>query len=141
MEVIMLKAAAVFIVLPVLAFAELPVQSLQINLQRHVKTLSGIFPFRNYMNTASLDAAALYIKMEFQKIGTNAYFQNFTVNGHEYKNVILTIGPEANERIVIGAHYDVSGDQPGADDNASGVAGLIELARLIGSVTNTLKYR
>jgi len=32
---------------------------------------------------------------------------------------------------VVGAHYDVAGEQPGADDNASGVAGLLELARLL----------
>jgi Zn-dependent M28 family amino/carboxypeptidase len=44
--------------------------------------------------------------------------------------VIAHFGPETEERIVVGAHYDTAGPLPGADDNASGVAGLIELARL-----------
>jgi Zn-dependent M28 family amino/carboxypeptidase len=45
--------------------------------------------------------------------------------------VIAEFGPETNERIVVGAHYDTAGPLPGADDNASGVAGLIELAGLL----------
>ena len=47
------------------------------------------------------------------------------------KNIICSINTDKKERIVIGAHYDVCGDQDGADDNASGVAGLLELARLL----------
>ena len=43
----------------------------------------------------------------------------------------LFFGPENAPRIVVGAHYDVCGYQQGADDNASGVAGLLELARLL----------
>lgn len=65
--------------------------------------------------------------------------QNFQFNGEEYKNIICTINPEKKERIVIGAHYDVYGDQDGADDNASGVAGLLELARLLKNAN--LNYR
>jgi len=45
--------------------------------------------------------------------------------------VIASLGPDTPERIVVGAHYDASGDSPGADDDASGVAALLELARLL----------
>ncbi len=47
-------------------------------------------------------------------------------------NVIALFGPDTPERIVIGAHYDAAEELPGADDNASGVAGLIELGYLLG---------
>jgi Zn-dependent M28 family amino/carboxypeptidase len=48
-----------------------------------------------------------------------------------YRNVIGSFGPERGERIVIGAHYDSFSTYPAADDNASGVAALIELAGLL----------
>jgi Zn-dependent M28 family amino/carboxypeptidase len=54
------------------------------------------------------------------------------VDGKSYRNVIAQLGPDTAERIVVGAHYDTAGPLPGADDNASGVAGLIELAHLLG---------
>jgi Zn-dependent M28 family amino/carboxypeptidase len=57
------------------------------------------------------------------------------MEGKTYRNVVAVFGPETRELIVVGAHYDAAGDLPGADDNASGVAGLIELAHLVGRVT------
>lgn len=57
--------------------------------------------------------------------------QPFKVDGRTYKNVVALFKGSSAERIVVGAHYDVCGDQPGADDNASGVAGLLETARLL----------
>jgi Zn-dependent M28 family amino/carboxypeptidase len=53
--------------------------------------------------------------------------------GHSYRNVIASYGPAEGERIVVGAHYDAFGSFPGADDNASGVAALLELSRLLGA--------
>ncbi len=55
---------------------------------------------------------------------------SFNYGNTQYKNIICSINTDKKERIIIGAHYDVCGDQDGADDNASGVAGLLELARL-----------
>ncbi len=63
----------------------------------------------------------------------------YNINGNEYKNVIGSIGTTHSTRIIIGAHYDVFCETPGADDNASGVAGLLELARLLAK--EKLKYR
>ncbi|MEJ7661165.1 MAG: M28 family peptidase [Hymenobacter sp.] len=54
------------------------------------------------------------------------------MNGQTYRNVLGSFGPAAGPRLVVGAHYDVCGDQPGADDNGTGVAALLELARLLG---------
>ncbi|MBE7176332.1 MAG: M28 family peptidase, partial [Mucilaginibacter polytrichastri] len=54
------------------------------------------------------------------------------VNGVEYTNVIGVYNKGKAKRLIVGAHYDVCGDQPGADDNASAIAGLLESVRLIG---------
>jgi Zn-dependent M28 family amino/carboxypeptidase len=110
-------------------------------LRQDVQTLAAMVPPRNAKNVASLDKSAEYILEEFRKTGGRAEIQGFTLDGKEYKNVICSFGPEAGERIVVGAHYDVQGDQPGADDNASGVAGLLELGRLVQALKAELKYR
>jgi Peptidase family M28 len=95
---------------------------------------------RNYRNKAVLDTVAAYIQTEFLKETPSVLEQKFKAkNGVEYKNIIASFGPKDAERIIIGAHYDVCGDQEGADDNASGMAGLLELARLLKN--QPLKYR
>ena len=58
-----------------------------------------------------------------------------------YRNIIASFGPPEAARIIIGAHYDVCGDQPGADDNASAVAGLLETARLLHQHPAPLSHR
>jgi len=109
-------------------------------LLRHVQTLTAMVPPRNARNVASLDKSANYIVDEFRKTGGRIGMQTFTQDGKEYKNVICSFGPEAGERIIVGAHYDVQGEQPGADDNASGVAGLLELSRLVQSLKTKPKF-
>jgi Peptidase family M28 len=110
-------------------------------LRQDVQTLASMVPPRNGDNVASLDKSAEYILEEFKKTGGLAETQGFALDGKEYKNVLCSFGPEAGERIVVGAHYDVQGDQSGADDNASGVAGLLELSRLVQALKADLKYR
>jgi Zn-dependent M28 family amino/carboxypeptidase len=83
----------------------------------------------------NLDRVANYIREEFEQTSGRVSEQVFQVDGHTYRNVILQFGPESGARIVIGAHYDTHGEYPGADDNASGVAGLIELAHLLDQAT------
>src|SRR5205085_687602 len=53
--------------------------------------------------------------------------------------VIASFGPDTKEKLVVGAHYDSAGEQPAADDNASGVAGLIELAGLLNKAVLPLR--
>ncbi len=95
--------------------------------------------YRNHLNLDALNAAADYIYTEFSRVCDTVYFQKFRVNAKEYKNVIASIGAENAGRIIIGAHYDVAKDQEGADDNASGVVGVMELARLLSK--EKLDYR
>jgi len=98
---------------------------------KDVEFLTSLRPFRNYLNTASLNEASRYIYESFKQYSENVCFQEFTAYGNIYRNVLCSINENKEERIVIGAHYDVAGDTPGADDNASGVAGLIEILRLV----------
>ena len=92
-------------------------------------------------HVSRLDQCADYIFAEFKKLTEDVEFQKYPVNGKEYKNVICSFGPRDGERIIVGAHYDVCENQPGADDNASGIAGLLETARLLKQQSSTLKYR
>jgi Zn-dependent M28 family amino/carboxypeptidase len=106
-----------------------------------VKELTGINPPRNFENISSLNQSANYVLDQFKKLECKVDIQNYQVSDNEYKNIICSFGPKNEERIVVGAHYDVLGYQPGADDNASGIAGLLEIARLIHARKPKLKNR
>lgn len=105
-----------------------------------VKFLTELRPFRNYQNLDSLKKVANYIKKEMSMAGFKPSLQSWQVEGNEYHNVICSYQPEKKKRLVIGAHYDVCGDQPGADDNASAVSGLLETIRLLGSSIPDLEF-
>ncbi len=102
-------------------------------LRRHVQTLSVSLAPRDESHVENLDRVANYIQREFEKSNGRVSVQRYDLNGKNYRNVIVCFGPETAERIVVGAHYDAAGPFPGADDNASGVAGVIELAHLLGA--------
>ncbi len=107
----------------------------------HVAFLTGLSPARNHLNIESLDRAAAYIKQHFQRYGYTPVEQPYDVDGRTYKNVMAVYGPADGPRLIIGAHYDVFGEFPGADDNASAVAGLLEIARLLQVIRPKLDYR
>ncbi len=86
---------------------------------------------RNYKNITALNKVASYIHQEFDQYTDSTIYQEYEVGKNVYKNVIGSFGTKHENRIIIGAHYDVCGAQDGADDNASGVVGLLELARLL----------
>ena len=75
-----------------------------------------------------------YIAARFRESGGIVRVQEFVARRQTSRNVIAHFGPHDSNLppLVIGAHHDTFGDLPGADDNASGVAGLLELARLFG---------
>jgi Zn-dependent M28 family amino/carboxypeptidase len=101
-------------------------------LEAHVRALAENFTPRDYLHPANLDRAAAYVGAELERTGGAVSDQPFRVQGSTYRNVIAAYGPESGERVVVGAHYDAAGPYPAADDNASGVAGLMELGRLLG---------
>lgn len=95
------------------------------------EALTTRFAPRDFDHPANLDRAAAFISDELRARGLEPHDQPFVVQGRTYRNVVASVGPAGGERVVVGAHYDTAGDQPGADDDASGVAGLLELARLL----------
>jgi len=101
-------------------------------LERHVRELAVTLHPRSYDQHANLERAADYVLQAFIATGGETDVQKYEVDGVLYRNVIVRFGPSKGALLVIGAHYDADGDTPGADDNASGVAGLLELARLLG---------
>ena len=106
-------------------------------LEAHVRTLAEkMFP-RDAGHPQNLDRVAAYIRQSFEQAHGSVSEQPFEVNGITYRNVIARFGPDTKERIVVGAHYDTAGERPGSDDNASGIAGLLELAHLLGNTTLT----
>jgi Zn-dependent M28 family amino/carboxypeptidase len=101
-------------------------------LRRDVESLCAKGP-RNTFVPASLAAAADFIERELSAAGFRVERQTFAVeqDGTTADNLIVEIpgASRAKEIVVIGAHYDSVDDSPGADDNASGVAALLALAR------------
>ncbi len=108
------------------------VQVAPVELEQHVRMLSETFHPRNHRSYKNLDRCVSYISKVFQQAGARVTVQPFEVTGHVYHNVIARFGSSDEDLIIVGAHYDSYADTPGADDNASGVAGLLALAKLLG---------
>lgn len=111
-------------------------------LRQDVNVLTSTDKPRNYKNHEALKEVTKYIRETFESCTTNVETQTFKINkGQEYENVIASFGPRNADRFIIGAHYDVFGNSPGADDNASGVAAILEIARLLKKAKTPLKNR
>ncbi len=102
-------------------------------LRRDVEQLSGPLSPRDASSVANLDRAAAWIARELEDAGLEVELQPYEARGATYTNVIgFRRGLDAAEPVrVIGAHYDAYEAFPGADDNASGVAVLLEIARTL----------
>jgi Zn-dependent M28 family amino/carboxypeptidase len=105
-----------------------------------VRFLTELLPERNFLNPESLDAAASHIRQQMRLAGLAVEGQRWTADGTVFENVIGIYNPGKPRTLVVGAHYDVCEDQPGADDNASAVAGLLEIARLLHKHKPELDY-
>jgi Zn-dependent M28 family amino/carboxypeptidase len=101
-------------------------------LRAHVGMLSRALHPRDSQHPENLERCADFIGAQFSAAGLAMESQWFDVHGTPYRNVIGRFGAGKGSKVVVGAHYDAFGDTPGADDNASGVAALIELAYLLG---------
>ena len=109
-------------------------------LYKHVEFLTKLKPCRDMPK--SLDRAGEYIMNEFGELGMGSIKQMvpWAHGGYATFNVIGHYRPEKKKRLIVGAHYDTVSLTPGADDNASGVAGLLELARLVNEKQPDLPY-
>lgn len=86
---------------------------------------------RNYQHIDQLNQTAEFIYSYFRQYADTVFYQTYQISGITYGNVVARFGDTINERLIIGAHYDVCGNQEGADDNASGIIGLLEIARML----------
>lgn len=99
---------------------------------RHVEYLAGRLGPRSADQPTALAEAATYVEEQLRGLGWHTSRQPVGPQPGYY-NVIAeaAVLPPTNQVLVIGAHYDTVSRSPGADDNASGVAVLIEVARLV----------
>ncbi|HTQ73707.1 MAG TPA: M28 family peptidase [Burkholderiales bacterium] len=101
------------------------------NLRKHVVGVAS--EEHNVAHPAALERSARYIEATLKGLGYAVSRQEFETKGVKVRNLEVRKG--AGEKVVvIGAHYDSAQDAVGADDNGSGVAALIELARFLKTV-------
>ena len=100
-------------------------------LREHVKALAVDIGSRTPLNRDSLVRAADYIHSVFEAAGLSVRAQDYQYYGQRVTNVLATLPATtgAPAYYVVGAHYDTVPSTPGADDNASAVAVMLELAR------------
>ncbi len=105
------------------------------NLKKTVHTLAGDIGSRGYNQPIELGRTIDYITGELAGYGYDVRSQSYEYSGERYQNIYVekTGEKETGKIVVVGAHYDTVTGTPGADDNASAVAGLLELARLLAS--------
>ena len=102
---------------------------IQANLTNHLRFLSVTLGDRSICRPGNLKAAEDYVLQNFAAMGYAPRRQTFIYMKEEVGNIIA--GDEnPGGYYILGAHYDTVADTPGADDNASGVAVLLEVARL-----------
>ena len=105
--------------------------ALDTRLRRRVETLAAEIGERHVGRPKALHAAESFIAGELAALGYDVARQTYVAQGVASSNleVVIPGGSRASEIVLVGAHYDTVPGSPGADDNASGVAGVIEIAR------------
>lgn len=99
------------------------------HLQKHLKTLVGDrYP---YSKSSRLNSIESYIESEFRTCGLDVSSHSFTFQDESFRNLIGTLQGQEDSLFIIAAHHDAVENSPGADDNASGVAAMLECARLL----------
>jgi hypothetical protein len=108
-------------------------QELAQRLRVHVERLAGLIGERHLRRRSALEAAAAVIEREFAALGDAVERQTYDAGGGEVANLIVERRgvQQPGDIVILGAHYDTVEGTPGADDNASAVAVLIEVARLL----------
>ena len=104
---------------------------------RHVDMLAGVIGPRYPGNRGTMAATAGYIEAELKALGLSVTRETYDINGESIDNLIVNIAGthHPNDIVILGAHYDSTPTTPGADDNGSAVAVLIETARLLQGIT------
>lgn len=113
-------------------------------LREHVVALAETIGERNVWRPANLNAAARHIEGAFTDLGLTSVAQEYDCRGMSVRNLVVEIPGKdrAEEIVLVGAHYDSVMGSPGANDNGSGIAALLEIARHFrsGSPSRTLRF-
>ena len=112
-------------------------------LKNHIHVLAEDIGPRNIWRYEKLKEAAGYIENNFRESGYEVISQEYSVENKKVRNLEARITGETapEEIIVIGAHYDTVEETPGANDNGSGIAALLEMARLLHGSKPSLTIR
>ncbi|KRT66001.1 MAG: peptidase M28 [Candidatus Dadabacteria bacterium CSP1-2] len=114
------------------------------HIKKHVEVLASEIGERNLREYNNLEGAVDYIEKTFRELNYEVSFQDFVVEGKITKNIEVEILGKSrpNEIIILGAHYDSVIGCPGANDNATGVAAILEFARLLkgGNLQCTVRF-
>ena len=118
-------------------------ERLRANLEQHVRFLSHSIGVRSADNFPNVYRAATYIENRLQDLGYQVVSHEFSAYNRSYRNLEATLPgtTRPQEVVILGAHYDTAEDAPGADDNASGVAGVLELARAFAEARQSRTIR
>ncbi|MCG6535985.1 MAG: M28 family peptidase [Syntrophales bacterium LBB04] len=102
-------------------------------LHRHVKQLTVYIGSRSVHEYEKIEATKEYIVTCLKSFGYAPSLQTYTYSGKKYSNVIASRkgAKLPDESVIVGAHYDTVYGTPGADDNASAVATLLEIAQAL----------
>lgn len=119
------------------------VKALATRLETHVRMLAQRIGERNIYHPDALAQASTYIEQVWLEQGYRVLPQTYEVEGITCANLEVThAGTKHPERVLlIGAHYDSVFGSPGANDNGSGVAALLEIARLIKAMETDCSVR
>jgi hypothetical protein len=117
-------------------------------LKRHIEAIAS--REHNVTHYDELEKSARYIEAALESYGYTVDRQVFDADDFRFttrsvRNIEVVVEPRepgpATETLVVGAHYDSAIGAPGANDNGSGVAAVIELARLLGDLQGTTTRR
>jgi Zn-dependent M28 family amino/carboxypeptidase len=116
--------------------------ALREELRSLVQVLGGQIGERNLACYAQLSATAEFIERSLVSVGLRPRRDSYEIEGREFHNVEFEIRGTGAEIFLLGAHYDSVFGSPGANDNGSGVAALLALARrFAGKATaKTLRF-
>lgn len=116
--------------------------TLRDELMADVKTLAGDIGERNMPRYPQLNAAADFIESSFSKAGLQPRRDTYELGGQPCHNIEVEIRGARPQIVVVGAHYDSVYGSPGANDNGSGIAALLALARRFAGkpVAQTLRF-
>jgi Zn-dependent M28 family amino/carboxypeptidase len=116
------------------------VRQLAARLSMHVEMLASEIGPRHVRRPTALDAAARYIEQRFLERGYEIDRQSYDAAGVTVSNIEARTGASNRPYLVVGAHYDTVPTTPGANDNASGVAVLLELAEMLSQSGHSVRF-